>query len=189
MSQQSTQRQIELLWHALGLSPQCREPFRNFFHAGPGHWDMPDLEALEAAGLMARTKRPAFVEQDAIFFCATEEGKVLAISELPQPRKLTRYQQFMDSDCGNTFAEYLGINVPALEYDRPHGADSYQYRYARTSYISWNHERIEGEWCRTKKEAKASYKAALNKAKSDKKQFMKSIEANGFLAVPDEVAA
>ncbi len=106
-----------------------------------------------------------------------------------QPRGISRYQQFLHSDCGNTFAEYLGINVPALEYDRPHGADSYQYRYVRTSYISWNHERIEGEWCRTQKEAKASYKAALNKSKSDKKQFMKSIEANGFLALPDEVAA
>jgi hypothetical protein len=189
MSQQPTQRQIALLWHTLGLSPEQRQPYRNFFDADPGHHDMPDLEALETAGLMVRSKPPAFVRQDAIFFFVTEEGKALAISKLPEPRKLTRYQQFMDSDCGNTFAEYMGINVPVLEYNRPHGADGYQYRYVRTSYISWDPERIEGEWCSTKKEAKASYKAALKKAKTDKKQFMNSIEANGFLALPDEVAA
>lgn len=180
MSQQPTQRQIALLWHTLGLSPEQRQSYRNFFDADPAHHDMPDLEVLESAGLMGRRKPPSFVGRDSIFFFATEEGKALAFSELPQPRKLTRYQQFMDSDCGNTFAEYLGINVPVLEYDRPHGADSYQYRYVRTSYISWNPECIEGDWCKTQKEAKASYKAALKKAKADKKQFLKNIESDGF---------
>lgn len=184
MSQQPTKRQIELLWHALGLSSNQREPFRNFFHAGPGHWDMPDLEALETAGLMTRFKRPSFVEQDAIFFGATDEGKALAISQLPQSRKFTRYQQFMDSDCGNTFAEYLGINVPVLEFGHPTYGGG--YRYVRTSHISWDHERIEGEWCKTQKEAKASYKAALKKAKADKNQFLKNIESDGFLAIPDK---
>lgn len=108
---------------------------------------------------------------------------------IQQARGISRYQQFLHSDCGNTFAEYLGINVPVLEYDRPHLADGYQYRYVRTSYIIWGPERIEGDWCRTKKEAKASYKAALKKAKVDKKRFLKSIEANGFLALPDKVPA
>lgn len=79
MSQQPTQRQIELLWHTLGLRPDQRESYRNFFDAGPGHDDMPDLEALESAGLMGRCNPPSFVGMDAIFFFVTEEGKALAI--------------------------------------------------------------------------------------------------------------
>lgn len=184
MSQQPTQRQIELLWHTLGLCPEQRQSYRNFFDADLAHHDMPDLEALETAGLMARSKPPAFVRRDAIFFFVTEEGKALAISTLPPPRKFTRYQKFMDSDCGNTFAEYLGINVPVLEFGHPiYGGG---YRYVRTSYISWDRERIEGDWCKTQKEAKASYKAALKKAKADKKQFLKNIQTDGFLAIPDK---
>lgn len=43
-----TEQQIELLHHALGMRPGQREGRRNHFVAGPGHYDMANLEALES---------------------------------------------------------------------------------------------------------------------------------------------
>lgn len=61
---------------------------------------------------------------------------------------------FLEADCGYEFHEWLGINMPCVEYER-HGLCR-MYRIGKTSDLS-----VYGEWRSTKKEAKASYKAAL----------------------------
>lgn len=147
-----TPAQLNLLHHTLGLRPDQRNPFRNHFMAGPGHHDQPDLEALEAAGLMVRGKPPVFCDQSDVLFRVTDAGRALALDLLPQPPKRTRYEQFLCADCGLSFAEWLGIDRPRIEicgYFRPGGA------------VRMTSSRATGEWKPTRKEAKDSYKAVL----------------------------
>lgn len=152
-----TPKQLDLLHHTLGLTPERREPYRNHFVASEGHHDLADLKALEVAGLMARSPTPKFCDADDMVFHVTDAGRAYALDNLPQPPKRTRYQQFMDDDYGQSFADWLGINLPRIESNYRHGKD-HLCRYVRRDYDGWT---LAGEWKSTKKDAKASYKAAL----------------------------
>lgn len=153
-----SERHLALLWHTLGVTPERREPYRNHFVADPGHYAMPDLQGLEAEGLMARARTPAFCCPDDVVFIVTDTGRSLALRLLPEPPKQTRYDEYLCSEYSESFADYLGINVP--EYESRGDWRNREYRMRRwvglSSYID-----VQGEWARTKKEAKASYKAAL----------------------------
>lgn len=153
-----SERHLALLWHTLGVTPERREPYRNHFVADPGHYAMPDLQGLEAEGLMARARTPAFCCPDDVVFIVTDAGRSLALRLLPEPPKQTRYDEYLCSEYSESFADYLGINVP--EYESRGDWRNREYRMRRwvglSSYID-----VQGEWARTKKEAKASYKAAL----------------------------
>lgn len=170
----ATPAQIGLLQHTLGINERHREPYRNHFVAGPGHHDMADLEQLEAAGLMIRGHRPGFLPGDSIVFYTTEAGRYLALTSLPEPKKPSRYDEYLDADgcAGDSFGEFLcGSRLPKYEWQShsiygwyppdPALKDwrGYIYRMYRAD-VYGRHE-IEGEWRKTKKEAKASYKAAL----------------------------
>lgn len=152
----TTGHQLNLLHHTLGVTPTRREPYRNYFVAGPNHHDMSDLEALEDAGLMIRTRKPDFLKQSDIVFAVTDAGRSYALDNLQQPPKRTKYDEFLDADYGHDFAEWLGITLPRVEYDRDGNCQFTRVRRGN----GWT-ERIEGEWKPTKKEAKASYKEAL----------------------------
>ena len=58
MSDLSKEAQHVLL-HTLGLT-NSSESYRNRFIAGDGHYNMPHLRELEAAGLMEERLPPAF---------------------------------------------------------------------------------------------------------------------------------
>ncbi|EYS89486.1 hypothetical protein CF68_33235 [Cupriavidus sp. SK-4] len=169
-----THAQIALLQHTLGISEHRREPYRNHFVASPGHHDMADLEQLEAAGLMIRGHRPRFLPEDDVVFYMTDAGRALAIASLPEPKKPTRYEEYLRADgcAGDSFGEFLcGIRLPEFE-ERSHRAygewkTTRQYRMYR---LTWDRNYgipgdrdVQGDWAPTKKEAKASYKAALKK--------------------------
>jgi len=159
--------QIELLHHTLGLSEHRRESRRNYFVAGDGHMDMQHLEALERAGLMERRATPKFLAADDVVFAATDSGLDVAIASLPVPRKRTRYEEYLDADgCGgDSFGEFLcGARLPEFEGKRDFRARDTKYRMFRRA-DHWTRD-VEGEWCKTKKEAKASYKAALKARKA-----------------------
>ena len=160
MDNKPTQAQISLLWHTLGLRPECRDSrhvYRNRFLAGQGHDDMPDLDALVALGLMGHRKPPAFCDQEEILYFATKEGEAVAVSSMPPLPKLTRYEQFLNADIDCTFAEWLGIEKPKLE----HSGSSW---WGKDRKFRFSTSRATGEWCPTQKEAKASYKVALKNA-------------------------
>ena len=153
-----TEKQLGLLHHTLGVRPDRRDPYRNYFLAGPGRHDQADLEALEAAGMMARSAAPAFCPADDIVFRTTEEGRAFALDNLPQPPKLTRYGEYMDADTGLSFTEYLGIRLPRVDWNYETG-EKCRYRYTR---LDWHYSiDVQGEWKPTKKAAKESYKEAL----------------------------
>ncbi|WP_250538765.1 MULTISPECIES: hypothetical protein [unclassified Caballeronia] len=165
----TTPYQIELLQHTLGLRVDRRESFRNHFVAGDGHTDMPHLEALERAGLMERRRSPRFLADGDIVFAATDAGHQAALAALPEPAKRTRYEDYLDADgcAGNSFGEFLcGLRLPEYETRRDLRRDERygvvtitEYRMFRR-YDYWTRD-VQGGWCRTKKEAKASYKEEL----------------------------
>jgi hypothetical protein len=175
--EQPTPYQISLLHHTLGLSEQRRESYRNHFVAGDGHHDMAHLEALERAGLMERRQTPKFLPAGDIVFAATDAGLKTAIATLPEPvppAKRSRYSEYLDADgcAGDSFGEFLcGGRLPQFEQRQAYGNAprdrcGYEYRMYRRMAYPYDYRRdVEGDWCGSKKDAKASYKAALKRSK------------------------
>ena len=177
MDNKPTEAQVGLLWHTLGLRPECRDSrtvYRNRFLAGPGHGDMTDLEALVTLGLMGSRKPPAFCDQSEILYFATKDGERFAISEMPPAppaTKRTNFDAYLDeSECYDSFAHFLGIRMPRYQERGERGKREYRMvRYTRNVGGFHSPEylllcepvEVAGEWCQDKKEAKASYKAAI----------------------------
>ncbi|WP_140921036.1 hypothetical protein [Limnobaculum xujianqingii] len=150
--------QIDLMQHALGISEHNRNDiYRNYFYVDGrhSHWD-----ELVTHGYATVQKAPAFTSGGVTYHC-TERGRIAAICAIPEPEKLTggkqKYNEYLRSECCESFAEWLGIEVPERDYCY-WGEDDGKVRL-RSS-------RATGEYCKTLKDAKASYKAAL-KAKKE----------------------
>lgn len=178
----ATKSQIGLLQHTLGINEHHREPHRNHFVASPSHHDMPDLEQLEATGLMIRGHRPGFLPGDSIVFYTTEAGRVLAITSLPEPMKPTRYEEYLRADgcAGDSFAEFIcGSRLPKFEDRRaPSGQQGDRWGDQHRMYRNWPYpneyqREVVGDWAPTKKEAKASYKAALKKRQQEQRDALR----------------
>lgn len=168
----TTEHQLHLLHHTLGVTPKRREPYRNHFVASKGHSDLADLMALEVAGMMARSPTPKFCDADDMVFHVTDAGCAYAISNLPQPPRLTKYGEYLDADTGHSFVEFLGINLPRLEVDYQWGSKPTLYRYIRRD---WQYRcDVAGEWKPTKKEAKATYKTALKKRRDGAREWART---------------
>lgn len=161
-----TAQQLGLLHHTLGVRPESRTPYRNYFVAGPGHHDEPDLEALVAVGMMCYGAAPAFLDEDDVVYRCTEAGRAYALEHLRPAPKKSRFQEFLAFDGGyETFADFLGIRVPEVEWNREWGK-ARRYRYVRRD---WTYRQdVAGDWRPTKKEAKASYKEALRKRQAER---------------------
>lgn len=161
-----TQKHTDLLCHSLGINEHQREPYRNHYLAGDGHSDNAALIELVEAGYMTAQAAPK-MWGDGIVYVVTEIGKQIAINSLPEPKKLTkaqsRYQDYLDvGDCYHDFAAFLGFQPPEREYGH-----SWQNR----DMIRFRSPRATGEWCKTVKEAKASYKAAMKASKESEKEW------------------
>lgn len=176
--QAATKEQVALLQHTLGLRIDQRTPYRNHYVADTGHYAMADLKALEGLGLIARAHTPGFLDPGDIVFCTTDAGRALAIEMLPEPPKRTRYDEYLAAEFGESFAYYLcGEGLPKLESERDYKAEgkgwrhAYRYRMYRSVWDGayGTYRDVQGEWASTKKEAKASYKAALKAQKEARK--------------------
>jgi hypothetical protein len=174
----ATQKQVALLHHTLGLRPERRSSHRNHFVAGEGHHDMPDLQVLVGLGLMGYSPTPKFCNPSDIVFHVTDEGHKLAAELLPLPPKRTRYGEFQAMDCAETFGEFLtGNRMPRYETESDYSSvggrykSVYRHRMYRVCWIDsfGRHRDVQGEWATTKKDAKASYKAALKKHREEVK--------------------
>lgn len=157
---------IELMQHALGINERNRTPYRNYFLAGDGHTDNEMWKKLVSDGLATSRPAPDFVG-GGVLYHVTDKGEELAITALPELKEKTRYEEYLDDDSCQPFGEWLlGYQLPEVEYDR-HG----KCRMFRCSYDeSYGYPRrdVQGEWCSTKKAAKASYKEALRKSKQER---------------------
>lgn len=176
--------QLHILQHSLGLDQygQGRQ-YRNHYVAGPGHHSYSHLLELVALGYM--TERPATaISGGDPWFSVTRAGieAVALFSPAPPPPPKVnsakkRYLDHLRYDGGLTFAESLGITVPDVEtrHDWIGRKKLWQYRYCRTIRYPWGLDVIEGEWKPTKKEAKASYKAALQSRRQPDTQATQAV--------------
>jgi len=159
--------QLGLLWHTLGIRPEDRNSrtvTRNYFLTSPGYDDANNLDVLVSAGLMTCGKPPAFCDQSEVVYRATRNGERCALDKLPPLPKLTRYEQYLDADIDCTFAEWLGIEKPKLEF-------SGISWWGKDRKFRFSTSRASGKWCTTQKEAKASYKSALKNAAPREKHY------------------
>lgn len=73
-----TESQLGIMLHSLGGANPKRW-FRNHFVASPGHSDLPDIEKLVQAGLMAMVPSPEFCDSKALTFVVTQSGRELLL--------------------------------------------------------------------------------------------------------------
>lgn len=167
MTNTVTDKQLSLLNHTLGLSEWNRTPNRNYFMTGENSGDFAGLIALVDAGMMTKRVNAEWLG-GGFFFAATDLGQEYALSRLPapkEPKKKSRYEEFLDADCGFSFGEWLVIDLPKREFQW-NGRSEWTYRFTS--------RRGTGEWCKTLKEAKASYKAAIKQAREQRKEWEKA---------------
>lgn len=158
---------IELMQHALGINERNRMPYRNYFLAGDGHTDNSKWQELVAEGFATSRPAPDFTGGGTLYH-VTEKGEVAAISALPEPKKRTRYDEYLHSEVCESFGEWLGIELPVYE-EREVGRYKWEYRMVRRSRAYWDtYCDVRGDWKPTKKAAKASYKEALRKSKQER---------------------
>ena len=168
---------LEIMRHTIGVDQYGRRRHdRNYFITGEGGKDWLACVALVSAGYMTSRKGNAATGGDDIFFATDSGREFVRINKesMPEPSKRTRaqsrFQEYRDvSECYDSFAQFLGI--PDVQYEQrdntgwPEYKRVRQYRMYRGSRWSSLTCDFAGEWCATKKEAKASYKAALKARK------------------------
>ena len=64
-----------------------------------------------------------------------------------------KYKEYIDNDYHNHFSDYLGIQLPKREYG--------SFPQSGVRYVSTKYRDVNGEYCKTIKEAKKSYKEKL----------------------------
>ena len=104
-------RQAGILYHSLGLNHRGEgNMYRNRYITGPGSNCFDDCLALCAAGLMKDYGHQEMMGGNH-FFSVTEAGISWVCSTRPPKPKLTRsqkrYREFLESDCGASFGEWL----------------------------------------------------------------------------------
>jgi hypothetical protein len=111
--------QLHILQHSIGADQHgriVRGGGRNHFVTGKGSTDHPHCIALVAAGLMRRRAGSAISGGDDIFH-VTEAGKRHVAEHSSPPPKLTRsqrrYEDFLASDSGMRFGEWLRMKGAA----------------------------------------------------------------------------
>lgn len=175
--------QLHILQHSLGLDQygQGRQ-YRNHYVAGGK--DIDHCRELVGMGYMREHKMAPELTGGGPCFVVTDRGfeAVALFSPAPPPPPKVnsakkRYLDHLRYDGGLTFAESLGITVPDVEtrHDWIGRKTLWQYRYCRTIRYPWGLDVIEGEWKPTKKEAKASYKAALQRRRQPDTQATQAV--------------
>lgn len=154
---------IELMQHALGINEHNREPYRNYFLASTESSDSKVWETLVEQGFATSHPAPKHTCGDVVYR-VTDAGQVAAISALPEPKKASNYERYLDDDSCLSFSEWLlGNRAPQVENRISSGR--WEYRMYRLGSSDWIDRDAEGEWKSTLKSAKASYKEALKKLK------------------------
>jgi hypothetical protein len=103
---------LGILQHALGVDQYGRgRRYRSHFVTGEGSTDYPScMEAVER-GLMTRHDGSQMTGGD-FLFTVTRAGDRFVTENSPAPPKLTRsqkrYREWLNADCGGTFAEWIG---------------------------------------------------------------------------------
>ena len=104
-------KKLHILQHSLGLDQHGNgSQYRNHFVTGPGSNDFDACRALVSEGLMTE-RAPSELTGGDVLFIVTPKGVDFVALNSPEPPKLTRsqkrYREFLKSDCGYSFGEWL----------------------------------------------------------------------------------
>lgn len=181
------EKSLQLIGHSLGIdirhaemSSSLRdkklpeEYYRNHYCAGKiGSVKDEDWIALdEMSHLLLVTPYEKFGNQ---VFAVTAQGRSefekifteRVIDTFVPPEKSKQvYADFNEADTGLDFYEWLGIQLPEYQYFGRSAMTGGRVGY-RVRMISTKYQSVKGEYCGTKKAAKASYKIALKRYKNE----------------------
>ncbi len=104
-------KDLHILQHSLGVDQYGRgKQYRNHFCTGEGSLDHPTCNDLVERGLM-KVRRSVEMYGGMDVFFVTEAGRAWMAENSPVPPKLSRskqrYQDFLESDSGLQFGEWL----------------------------------------------------------------------------------
>lgn len=109
---------LHILQHSLGLDQYGEgRQYRNHFVTGPGSDDFNNCRALVADGLMTERAGNELSGGDPVFSVTRNGIDFVALNSPRRPpepkltRSQRRYREFRRSDCGLTFAEWLGVGA------------------------------------------------------------------------------
>ena len=105
---------IDLMEHALGLTPENPKSYRNYFAAAPNGRDIEEWQCLTDNGY-AECHGSRTVSGDLIYFSVSGNGQQIVyercrIKDARKPkltRSQKRYKAYLELDCGETFFEFL----------------------------------------------------------------------------------
>jgi|SRR5687768_1923410 len=106
---------LHILQHSLGLDEYGEgKQYRNHFVTGAGSKDFPLCKELVAEGLMTEQMNHPLAGGDSVFYVTQKGRDYVALNSQKRPkltRSQKRYQEFLDADCGMTFAEWIGVKT------------------------------------------------------------------------------
>lgn len=167
---------LHILQHSLGVDAygQGRQ-YRNHYVAGGD--DVALCRELANLGYMKERAATQLSGGDP-WFNVTDEGidaVALFSPEAPPPPKRTQFDEYLDYDSCDSFGQWLlGNKMPEFEQRGSWG--NYEHRMFRCRY-SRREVEVKGEWCKTQKAAKASYKEALKKHRAAAREMMRECAA------------
>jgi hypothetical protein len=177
-----TTEQFDIIGHTLGincyharLSTRMKDKYlpdefyRNYYNYG--------LLSVEFQKMINLGYIKLYQRYDMNYFHVTEKGIQLFrdkfITEItsvfiPPSKSKQKYQEYIDSDYGGSFSDYLGINLPVVEYfKRGSYKDFFDdfHKSGQVRIISIKYPSVKGKYCDLLKDAKSSYKQALKQYK------------------------
>ena len=168
-----TPEQLHILQHSLGCDKHgqtryrgrdegdgCGIYHRNHFQTSATSPNGQICESMVALGYMQ-----GGTALNLPYYYVTTTGREAMRRESPPPPKVSRsaarFAEYRrSSECFDGFAGWLGFDMPRFETS-----------YLWPGMVRMTSSRAKGEWCATKKDAKASYKKQLKQNAIDRKTF------------------
>lgn len=162
-----TDSQINTIGHSIGINvyharlsnnPKDKflpeEFYRNYYCVGNEDAFTEEMKQLEEIGFIEK-----WIHGKQLYFEVTKEGvdyfkkyftEEITCKRKPISKSEERYNDYLDADCGENFKEFLGIEMPEREYSKE-----------GVRLVSVKYKNVKGEFSKTLKNAKQSYKESL----------------------------
>lgn len=182
MESKLNNEQVDIIGHSLGINvyharlsndPKDKylpdEFYRNYYCVGSVDNFTNEMIDLLDLGFIEKTNR--FGQ---LYFHITEKGidefrkifqSEISAKFIPLSKAKEKYREFLRTDVVDSFADYLMIYLPKREYNS----------IGMVRLVSTKYNDVKGQYCKTLKEAKLSYKESLNqkiKQKSKKYEYV-----------------
>lgn len=170
-----SEKQLNTIGHSLGINlynaklsndPKDKfipiEFYRNYYCVGSLLGFTDEMKHLEEIGFIEK-----WMHHEQLYFQITSTGikyfteyfiQEVTNTYVPLPKSKNTYNEFLHDDGYGSFSDFLGIEPPTRERSKD-----------GVRLVSTKYHTVKGEYCKTLKEAKASYKTALKAFKDRNK--------------------